>query len=195
MIHIFFPFVIIEYKVRKSKFQLFERFDENSITEDKFLTIIEIPKGSKIKYELDKDTGLMKMDRILYTSTHYPHNYGFIPLTLCEDGDPLDVLVLCSEALAPFTIVECRAIGVLEMLDGGKRDSKIIAVPLQDPYYNGYYDTKDIAPHIGEEIKHFFNVYKNLEGKSIATGDVEDSVAAKKVIRHCIKLYKEANKN
>lgn len=174
--------------------RLFASFSKDSVTEDKFLAIVEIPKGSKIKYELDKDTGLMKMDRILYTSTHYPHNYGFIPLTLCEDGDPLDVLVLCSESLAPFTIVECRPIGVLEMLDGGKRDSKIIAVALNDPYYNVYYDTKDLASHIGEEIKHFFNVYKNLENKSIATGDVEDSVAARRVVKECIDLYKNSER-
>ena len=174
--------------------RLFASFSKDSITEDKFLAIIEIPKGSKIKYELDKDSGLMKMDRILYTSTHYPHNYGFIPLTLCEDGDPLDVLVLSSESLAPFTVVECRPIGVLEMLDGGKRDSKIIAVPFKDPYYNVYFDTSDIPNHIGEEIKHFFNVYKSLEGKSIATGDVENSIAAKKVIKECINLYKESDR-
>ena len=173
------------------KDSLFEKFKNKELNVDKFTAIVEISKGSKNKYEYDRETGLLKMDRILYTSTHYPHNYGFIPLTLCEDGDPLDVLVLCSEALAPFTIVECRAIGVLEMLDGGKRDSKIIAVPLQDPYYNGYYDTKDIAPHIGEEIKHFFNVYKNLEGKSIATGDVEDSVAAKKLLDTVLNYIKK----
>lgn len=171
--------------------RIFSSFDDESIKKDKFWVIVEIPKGSKIKYELDKDSGLIKVDRILYTSTHYPHNYGFIPLTLCDDGDPLDVLVLCSESLAPFTIIECRPIGVLEMLDGGKRDSKIIAVPLKDPYYNTYFDMKDVPTHIGDEIKHFFNVYKNLEGKTIVTGDVEDKEAAIKVVEECIDLYKK----
>lgn len=173
--------------------RIFDTFDSKNITPNRFQAIIEIPKGSKVKYELDKDTGLMKMDRILYTSTHYPHNYGFIPLTHCEDGDALDVLVLCSEQLAPFTIVECTPIGVLEMLDGGKRDSKIIAVPTKDPYYNEYKDITDVPVHISEEIKHFFNVYKNLEGKSIATGEVEGVTSAKKVIQECIDLYKSLN--
>ena len=168
--------------------------NEQRIQPENFMAVIEIAKYSKNKYEIDKETGMLMMDRILYTSTHYPHNYGFIPLTLCEDGDPLDVLVLCSETLAPFTLVECRPIGVLEMLDGGKRDSKIIAVALNDPYYNVYYDTKDLASHIGEEIKHFFNVYKNLERKTIVTGNVEDSTAAKKVVRDCISLYQKSER-
>lgn len=170
--------------------RLFASFERSDVTFDRFKAVIEIPKGSKAKYEFDKESGLIKLDRILYTSTHYPHNYGFIPLTYCEDGDPLDVLVLCSEPLVPLTVVDCRPIGVLEMLDSGKKDSKIIAVAIDDPFYNEYTDSTDLPRHIGEEIKHFFDVYKNLEGKTVVTGNVENSVAAKKVVQHCIDLYK-----
>ena len=105
------------------------------ITKEKFTAVIEIPKGSKVKYELDKTTGLLRMDRILYTSTHYPANYGFIPRTYAEDGDPLDVLVLCSETLAPLSLVDCYPIGVISMLDNGAADEKIICIPLNDPTY------------------------------------------------------------
>ena len=170
--------------------KLFKSFDQKTITPENFYAFIEIPKGAKIKYEFDKQVGLIRMDRILFTSTHYPHNYGFIPLTYCDDGDPLDVLVLCSDSLAPSTIVECRPIGVLEMLDGGKRDSKIIAVPLHDPYYNVYNDISEIPIHVAEELKHFFDVYKNLENKVVKTGDVENAKAAKMVIAEAIDLYK-----
>ncbi|MBQ9265842.1 MAG: inorganic diphosphatase [Bacilli bacterium] len=170
--------------------KLFKSFDQKTITPENFYAFIEIPKGGKIKYEFDKEVGLIRMDRILFTSTHYPHNYGFIPLTYCDDGDPLDVLVLCSDSLAPSTIVECRPIGVLEMLDGGKRDSKIIAVPLHDPYYNVYNDISEIPIHVAEELKHFFDVYKNLENKVVKTGDVENAKAAKMVIAEAIDLYK-----
>ena len=110
------------------------------ITKEKFTAVIEIPKGSKVKYELDKTTGLLRMDRILYTSTHYPANYGFIPRTYAEDGDPLDVLVLCSETLAPLSLVDCYPIGVISMLDNGAADEKIICIPLNDPTYNIYKD-------------------------------------------------------
>src|SRR5574344_460784 len=141
--------------------------DPSRVTPKKFLSVIEISKGSKMKYELDKPTGALILDRILYTSTHYPHNYGFIPLTFCDDGDPLDVLVLFSEPLIPLTVVDCRPIGVIEMFDGGKRDSKIIAVAVDDPFYNTYKNANDLPNHIGDEIKHFFDVYKNLENKTV----------------------------
>ena len=173
--------------------KLFASFQPQEVRPWQFKAIIEIPKGSKAKYELDKETGFLRLDRILYTSTHYPHSYGFIPLTYCEDGDPLDVLVLCSEPLVPLTIVDCRPVGVLEMLDGGKKDSKIIAVAIDDPFYNTYLDASDLPPHICEEIKHFFDVYKTLEGKTVVTGKVEPADAAKEVVQHCIDLYKEGN--
>ena len=164
--------------------------DSSRIKPEDFMVVIEIPKGSKAKYELDKKRGLIRLDRILYTSTHYPHNYGFIPLTFCDDGDPLDVLVLCSEPLIPLTVVDCRPIGVIEMFDGGKRDSKIIAVAVDDPFYNTYKNANDLPNHIGDEIKHFFDVYKNLENKTVTTGEVEGVDAAKKVIKEAIELYK-----
>ena len=170
--------------------EIFSKFDDKDVAENFFKAIIEIPKGSKAKYELDKKRGLIRLDRILYTSTHYPHNYGFIPLTLCDDGDPLDVLVLCSEPLVPFTVVDCRPIGVIEMLDSGKRDSKVIAVAVDDPFYNSYKDSSDLPTHICDEIKHFFDVYKNLEHKTVKTGEVEGVNAAKKVVKEAIELYK-----
>ena len=170
--------------------EIFSKFSLEEISENKFKAIIEIPKGSKAKYELDKKRGLIRLDRILYTSTHYPHNYGFIPLTFCDDGDPLDVLVLCSEPLIPLTVVDCRPIGVIEMFDGGKRDSKIIAVAVDDPFYNTYKNANDLPNHIGDEIKHFFDVDKNLENKTVTTGEVEGVDAAKKVIKEAIELYK-----
>ena len=115
-----------------------------SISKDKFTAVVEIPKGSKIKYELDKTTGLLKMDRILYTSTHYPANYGFIPRTFAEDGDPLDVLILCSETLVPLSIADCYPIGMITMEDSGAADEKIICIPFNDPTYNVYKEISEL---------------------------------------------------
>lgn len=171
--------------------KLFSVFKKSDVRLDLFKAVIEIPKGSKTKYELDKETGLIKLDRVLFTSTHYPHNYGFIPLTYCEDGDPLDVLVLCSEKLFPLTILTVRPIGVLEVIDGGARDSKIIGVSVDDPFYNSYYDTSDLPKHIFDEIKNFFDVYKKLEGSKLLTGEIEGADKAKEAIARCIKLYEE----
>ena len=126
-----------------------------------FLAVIEIEKGSKNKYELDKETGALRLDRILYTSTHYPANYGFIPRTYADDGDPLDVLVLCSEPLHPMTSVRCYPIGVITMMDNGRSDEKIIAIPFNDPNYNMYHSVRELPMHVFNEMKHFFTVYKN----------------------------------
>lgn len=161
------------------------------INEDKFLALIEISKGSKNKYELDKETGHLILDRVLFTSTTYPHNYGFIPRTYADDGDPLDVLVLCSEAILPMSFVECKPIGVLVMTDNGKEDEKIIAVPLKDPFYSPFEDISSIPSHIMDEVKHFFAVYKTLEGKLTAIDYVKGVNEAKEVIRNCIANYKE----
>ena len=130
------------------------------ITSDDFMAVIEIGKGSKCKYELDKETGVLRLDRILYTSTRYPANYGFIPRTYADDLDPLDVLVLCSETLYPMTTVRCYPIGVISMIDNGRNDEKIIAIPFNDPTYNSYTDISQIPKHIFEEMSHFFRVYK-----------------------------------
>ena len=152
------------------------------ITPEKFLALIEISKGSKNKYELDKETGLLMLDRVLFTSTHYPQNYGFIPRTYARDYDPLDVLVLCSESIIPMSFVECKPIGVLIMKDNGLFDEKIIAVPLNDPFYNCYKDLSEVPPHIMDEIKHFFAVYKTLEGKPTSVDVVKGHEEAERII-------------
>ncbi len=160
------------------------------ITSSRFLALIEISKGSKNKYELDKESGLLILDRVLYTSTHYPQNYGFIPLTYADDYDPLDVLVLCSESILPMSFVSCRPIGVLTMLDNGLPDEKIIAVAENDPFYQNYSDISQVPDHVMEEIKHFFMVYKMLEGKSTDIEEVHGADEAKNVIEKAFKSYK-----
>jgi len=165
--------------------------DPKRITPENFIAVVEISKGSKKKYELDKATGLIILDRVLYTSTHYPANYGFIPRTFGDDGDPLDVLVLCSEALDPLTLVQCYPIGYISMLDGGKNDEKIIAIPFSDPTYNSYQDITELPAHIFDEMTHFFSVYKNLEGKETVAKDVNGRAAAVEVIRAATEHYVE----
>ena len=156
------------------------------IEPEEFTAIIEIPKGSKCKYELDKETGLLKLDRILYTSTRYPASYGLIPRTYADDGDPLDVLVLCSESIYPMTLVECHPIGVVYMVDSGDNDEKIIAIPKDDPIYNQYQDISDLPAHICEEIKHFFSVYKALENKETEINGMDGKEEAMKIIAKTI---------
>jgi len=167
----------------------------NRIKPESFYAVIEITKGSKNKYELDKDTGMMRLDRILYTSTHYPANYGFIPRTYAEDDDPLDVLVLCSEPIIPASLVHCTPIGVLSMIDDGSVDHKVIAVPLHDPVYNGYRTIEDLPKHISDEIMHFFSVYKTLEGKVTAIESVTGAEEAIRVIAHDIEAYQRKRRN
>ena len=156
-----------------------------------FWAVIEIEKGSKNKYEMDKDTGMLRLDRILYTSTHYPANYGFIPRTWADDGDPLDVLVLCSESIRPMSLVRCFPIGVITMEDGGDLDEKIIAIPFKDPTYNSYHDVSELPSHIFTEMSHFFTVYKNLEQKETMVDEVRGAEDAKKVIQKCLDQYIE----
>ncbi len=159
------------------------------ITPEDFVAVIEISKGSKKKYELDKETGLILLDRILYTSTHYPANYGFIPRSYGDDNDPLDVLVLCSEALEPLTLVRCYPIGYISMLDDGRNDEKIIAIPFGDPTYNQYQDISELPKHIFDEMIHFFNVYKALEEKDAVAKEVNNHEAAKAVIDRALDRY------
>lgn len=161
----------------------------NRIAPEDFVGVIEIPKGYKQKYELDKETGLLILDRILYTSTHYPANYGLIPRTLSDDGDPLDVLVLCSESLEPLSMVRCYPIGVITMLDNGANDEKIIAIPFNDPTYNYYKDIRELPAHIFDEMRHFFSVYKQLENKQTAVNEVSGRAEALKIIAACIDNY------
>ena len=133
--------------------------------------VIEIPKLSRVKYELDKDTGLIKFDRVLYSPMHYPANYGFVPQTLWDDGDPLDVLVMGHEPLISGCLIEVRPIGVLDMVDGGEGDAKVLAVPSADPRFKNTKDISDLEPHFLDEIKHFFTVYKDLQKKKVEVGD------------------------
>lgn len=156
-----------------------------------FVAVVEISKGSKKKYELDKETGYIILDRILYTSTHYPANYGFIPRTYGDDKDPLDVLVLCSEALEPLTLVRCYPIGVMNMIDNGMGDEKIIAIPYNDPMFNIYKNINELQPHVFDEMRHFFSVYKELEQKETAVNEFGGPGEAIRIIEHCIGNYNE----
>jgi len=165
--------------------------DSNRITPTDFIAVIEISKGSKKKYELDKETGLIMLDRILYTSTHYPANYGFIPRSYGDDNDPLDVLVLCSEPIEPLTLVRCYPIGVIKMIDDGMGDEKIIAIPFNDPAYNSYKHINELPSHTFEEMRHFFRVYKELEDKETAVNEIGDPQEAIKIIEASIIRYKE----
>lgn len=162
----------------------------DKVTPDSFTAVIEISKGSKCKYELDKETGVLCLDRVLHTSTHYPANYGFIPKTYASDNDPLDVLVLCAEPIVPMTLIKCYPIGVIKMTDSGAHDEKIIAIPFSDPTYNFYKDSSDLPPHVFDEIRHFFSVYKQLEGKSTAVESLYGKEEAKEVIEKAIESYK-----
>ena len=160
------------------------------ITPEEFIAVVEISKGSKKKYELDKETGLIILDRILHTSTHYPANYGFIPRTYANDGDPLDVLVLCSENIIPMSLVRCYPIGVIIMDDGGSEDEKIIAIPFDDPTYNSYKSISQLPTHIFEEMRHFFKVYKQLEqDKNTEISEARGPEEAKAVIDACLDRY------
>lgn len=170
---------------------LWHSISPSRIRNDDFISVIEIEKGSKNKYELDKETGHIMLDRILYTSTHYPANYGFIPRTYADDGDPLDVLVLCSEGIVPLSLVRCYPIGVIKMLDSGKLDEKIIAVPFNDPTYSSYKSITDLPSHVCNEIRHFFTVYKNLEEKDTVVNEEEGPEEAKQIINKCIDNYIE----
>lgn len=161
------------------------------ITADDFIAYIEIECGSKNKYELDKETGFIILDRVLYTSTHYPMNYGFIPRTLSGDGDPLDVFVLCSQPIEKMSLVRCYPIGVVFMRDGEADDEKIIAIPFGDPQYNGYTDISELPVHIVDELKHFLNVYKQLENKTVKVLEVGSHEVAKQTIIKNIDCYIE----
>ena len=164
-------------------------FEKDRITPEKFVCVIEIPKGGNLKYELDKKSGLLRLDRVLFTSTHYPANYGFIPRTYSLDNDPLDVLVLCQERLQPMSIVECYPIGVLKMLDNNEVDEKIIAIPFGDPFLNTYKDLNELPVHQFQEIKHFFEVYKFLENKVTVVEEICDRKEAERVVAECLKVY------
>lgn len=161
------------------------------VSPEKFTGVIEISKGSKNKYEIDKTTGMLVLDRVLSTSTQYPANYGFIPLTHAGDDDPLDVMVLCSESILPMTLVECTPIGVLNMDDNNQVDEKIIAVSTNDPYFKDYGDIDELPEHLFEELKHFYTVYKMLENKETIVHEVKGREKALLTIQKSMDRYRE----
>ena len=154
--------------------------------------VIEIPQGSKVKYELDKETGLLRVDRVLYSSVIYPANYGYIPRTYAKDGDPLDVLVLMQEPVAPLSILRARPIGLMKMIDQEQDDDKIICVHLDDPAFNSYYHIWEIPDHQLRELRRFFQDYKSLEGKKVSVEeDLQGPDKARLVVRESIAMYKD----
>ena len=172
-------------------FNVWHNVNPERIKKDDFLAVIEIRKGGKNKYELDKETGMIILDRVLYTSTHYPANYGFIPRTYADDGDPLDVLVLCQEIIDPLVLVRCYPIGVLKMIDGGKIDEKIIAIPFSDPTYAAYKNLEELPEHLSREISHFFEVYKMLENKETSVNEIMGREEAERIIEASIQSYRD----
>ena len=156
-----------------------------------FNAIIEIPFGSSVKYELDKTSGLIKLDRVLYSAVYYPANYGFIPQTLAEDDDPLDVLVLCQETVVPLTMIYARAIGLMTMIDSGKKDHKIIAVATKDPEFNSYQEAKEMPPHRLLMLRRFFQDYKLLEGKAVEVNEMRPAAEAYPIISDALHRYSE----
>jgi len=157
---------------------------------EEFNVIIEIPKGSKNKYEIDKETGLIKLDRAMKTSQDYPFDYGFAPQTLWEDNDPLDVVVLTTYPLAPNILVTVRPVAVMEMIDGGESDYKIIAVPTEDPRWDETKDLDDVNKHTVKEIKHFFETYKQIENKEVKINGIKGRKEAKEAVQKSVELYK-----
>ncbi len=152
--------------------------------------LIEIPQGSKSKYEIDKKTGLLKLDRVIYSSFHYPVNYGFIPQTLGQDNDPLDILVICSESIQPLCLVEATVIGNMQMIDNGEKDDKIIAVASKDPAVNYISNVNELPQHFIAVLRNYFEQYKVLENKKVEIDEFQDKEAAYKVIETAISFYK-----
>lgn len=153
--------------------------------------IIEISQGSRAKYEIDKASGLLKLDRVIYSTFHYPVNYGFIPRTYGDDKDPLDILVLTSLPIQPLTLMEAKVIGVMQMIDGGDGDDKIISVAATDPSVNHYNNMEELPPHFFSELRHFFEEYKRLENKTVKVEEFQDKEKAHKIIMDAVKSYKE----
>jgi inorganic pyrophosphatase len=160
-------------------------------TPHEFQALIEIPLGSNVKYELDKETGMIKVDRIIHSAVFYPANYGFIPQTLAEDHDPLDVLVLCQEPVLPLALIQARAIGLMTMLDSGVVDDKVIAVATNDPEFNSYREAAELPPHRVLVLRRFFQDYKQLEGKEVQVEDIKPAKAAAKVIEQSLARYQK----
>ena len=156
-----------------------------------FQAVIEIPLGSNVKYELDKTSGMLRVDRIIHSAVYYPANYGFIPQTLAEDDDPLDVLVLCQEPVVPLTIIHARAIGLMTMIDAGKQDHKIIAIATEDPEFNSYREAAEMPPHRLLMLRRFFQDYKLLEGKAVEVDEIRPPGEAYPIILDALHRYSE----
>ncbi len=157
-----------------------------------FAAVIEIPFGSSVKYELDKESGLIKLDRVLYSAVYYPANYGFIPQTLAEDDDPLDVLVLCQETVVPLTLIpKVRTIGLMTMIDAGKKDHKIIGVAMEDPEFNSYVEASEMPAHRLAMLRRFFQDYKQLEGKAVEVDAIEPAAKAYPIIEDALARYSQ----
>jgi inorganic pyrophosphatase len=168
-----------------------DSYVDDALVESVFPVIIEVPKGSKNKYELDKETGLLRLDRVLYSAVHYPADYGFIPRTFCDDGDPLDALVLSQEPVHPLTIVEARAIGVMRMRDEKGIDDKIVAVSVRDPAFADYTDKSQLPQHLLRELRRFFMDYKALENKEVVVEELLGPREAVTVIHEALALYRK----
>jgi inorganic pyrophosphatase len=168
-----------------------DSYVDDTVIADAFPVVIEIPRGSKNKYELDKETGLLRLDRVLYSAVHYPADYGFIPRTFCDDGDPLDALVLGQEPVYPLTIVEARAIGVMRMRDEKGIDDKIVAVSVHDPAFAEYTDKDQLPTHVLRQVRRFFEDYKALEHKQVVVEDMLGPAEALRIIREALELYRK----
>lgn len=160
-------------------------------TKEEMHVIIEIPRGSKNKYEIDKETGLIALDRVLHSAQDYPFDYGFVPQTLWDDGDALDVVLLTTYPLAPGILVRARPVAILPMVDGGEADEKVIAVPSDDPRFADIRELADINKHTLKEIAHFFSTYKQIQGKTVELGEFQDRAAAEAAFERAVTLYKE----
>src|SRR6185295_10383303 len=167
-----------------------DSYIDDKVIATAFPVVIEIPKGSKNKYELDKETGLLRLDRVLHSAVYYPADYGFLPRTYCDDGDPLDALVLSQEPVYPLTIVQARAIGVMRMRDEKGVDDKIVAVSVGDPAFADYFDKGQLPQHVLREVRRFFEDYKALEEKSVVVEDFLGADAAIEIIRAALELYR-----
>jgi inorganic pyrophosphatase len=181
----------MEIKEKKDMFNPWHHVSPGSRLPQYVTGIIEIPKGSRAKYELDKSNGMLRLDRVLYSSVYYPANYGFIPRTYCDDNDPLDILILSQIEFAPLCLVNAKVIGVMQMIDQGEADDKIIAVAADDVSVNHVNEIAELPPHFIKELRHFFEEYKKLENKKVSVEEFQDKAVAEKIVLQSLEDYKD----